>query len=76
MFELLVIALFVWLLVKSIGLAFRLTWGVVKILVGFLMVLALPVLVISLLFLGGIVLLVPVAMLGLAIGIMKACVKV
>ena len=27
MFELLVIAIFIWLLVKSIGLAFKLTWG-------------------------------------------------
>lgn len=76
MFELLVTALFVWLLVKSVGLAFRLTWGVVKIIVGLLMVLALPILAISLLFLGGIVLLIPVAMLGIAIGIMKACMKV
>ena len=30
MFELLTLVIFMWLLVKTIGLAFRLTWGVAK----------------------------------------------
>lgn len=76
MFELLVIAFFVWLLIKTIGLAFRLTWGFVKIVASILMVLALPVLIASLLFAGGIVLLIPVAMIGIAFGIMTACIRV
>ena len=73
MFELLSVIIFTWLFIKAIGFAFRLTWGLAKISAGILMVLALPVLAMSLLFAGGIVLLLPVAMIGLAAGILKAC---
>ena len=45
MFELLTIAIFLWLLVKTIGFAFRLTWGVAKIAASILIGLALPVLI-------------------------------
>ena len=71
MFELFVIVFFVWLLIKTIGLAFKLTWGMAKIAASILMALALPILIVSLLFVGGIVLLIPVAMIGIAFGIMK-----
>ena len=54
MFELLSIAIFIWLLVKSIGLAF-------------------PVLIVCFVFIGGIALLVPVVMIAIAAGILKAC---
>ena len=74
MFELLTLVIFIWLLVKTIGLAFRLTWGVAKIIASILMVLALPVLIICLLFVGGIALLVPVVMIAIAAGILKAVV--
>lgn len=73
MFELLTLIIFVWLLFKAIGLAFKLTWGVAKVIAGILMAIALPVLFICLVFVGGIALLVPVAMIGIAIGILKAC---
>ena len=73
MFELLIIAIFVWLLVKAIGLAFRLTWGVAKIAASILIALAFPVLIVCFVFVGGIALLIPVAMIGLAAGILKAC---
>ena len=73
MFELLTLVIFMWLLVKTIGLAFRLTWGVAKIIASILMVIALPVLIICLLFVGGIALLVPVVMIAIAAGILKAC---
>ena len=73
MFELLTIAIFLWLLVKTIGFAFRLTWGVAKIVASILIGLALPVLILCLIFAGGIVLLVPPVMLAVAAGIMKAC---
>ena len=73
MFELLTIAVFVWLLVKSIGFAFRLTWGVAKIIASILIGLAFPVLILSLLFAGGILLLVPLIMIAIAAGILKAC---
>jgi len=73
MFELLIIAIFIWLLVKAIGLAFKLTWGVAKIAASILIGLAFPVLVVCLLFVGGIALLVPIIMIAIAAGIMKAC---
>ena len=75
MFELLTIVVFVWLLIKTIGLAFKLTWGMVKIVASILMVLALPLLIVCLLFVGGAILIVPVAMIGIAAGIMKSCIK-
>ena len=75
MFELLTIVVFVWLLAKAIGLAFKLTWGMAKIVASVLMVLALPLLIVCLLFVGGAILIVPVAMIGIAAGIMKSCIK-
>ena len=73
MFELLVIAFFIWLLVKSIGLAFKLTWGAAKIVASILIGLAFPVLIVCFVFIGGIALLVPVVMIVIAAGILKAC---
>lgn len=75
MFELLTIVVFVWLTIKAIGLAFKLTWGMAKIIASILMVLALPLLIVCLLFVGGAILIVPVAMIGIAAGIMKSCIK-
>ena len=75
MFELLTIVVFVWLLVKTIGLAFKLTWGMAKIVASILLVLALPLLIVCLLFVGGAILIIPVAMIGIAAGIMKSCIK-
>ena len=74
MFELLTIAIFIWLLVKSIGLAFKLTWGVAKIAASILIGLAFPVLIVCFVFIGGIALLVPVVMIAIAAGILKACI--
>ena len=75
MFELLTIIVFAWLLIKAIGLAFKLTWGMAKIIASILLVLALPLLIVCLLFVGGAILIVPVAMIGIAAGIMKSCIK-
>lgn len=72
MFEILTLVIFVWLLVKAIGLAAKITWGVAKIIAGILMVAALPVLIICLLFVGGIALIIPIAVIGIAVGILKA----
>jgi len=74
MLELLTLVVFAWILIKSIGLMLRLTWGVAKIIAAIIMVLALPVMLVCLLFAGGIALLIPIAMVGLAAGIVKACV--
>ena len=73
MFELLTLAIFLWLFVKAVGLAFRLTWGIAKIVASILIALALPVLIISLIFAGGVLLLIPLVMIAIAAGILKAC---
>lgn len=74
LFELLVIVLFCWLSFKAIGLALSLTWGVAKILASLLFVIAVPVLFMCLLFAGGAILLLPLALIGGAFGLLKACV--
>ena len=74
MFELLTLVFFAWLFVKVIGLTLRMTWGIAKITVSLLIGLALPVLFVSLIFIGGIALLVPIVMIAIAAGIVKACV--
>lgn len=66
---------FVWLMVRTIGLAFQLTWGMAKLAASILMGIALPLLVVSLLFVGGIALIVPVAAIGIVVGVLKACVS-
>ena len=73
MFEFLTTIFFIWLFIKGIGLVFRLTWGTAKIFAGVLMVLSLPLLIGLLIFASGMILLIPVAMVGLAIGILKIC---
>ena len=74
MFELLTLVIFIWLLVKTIGLAFRLTWGVAKVIASILLVIALPVLIICLAFVGGLALMIPIAVIGMTFGLLKACV--
>ena len=76
MFELLSVIVFVWLLIKAISLALKLNWGMAKIIAGILIVLALPMLIVFLLFVGGAILIIPVAMIGIAAGIMKSCIRI
>ncbi len=73
MFTVLMLVLFFWLFLKSLGLAFRLTWGAAKLAGGILMFLALPVLGLCAVFAGGLMLIVPLAMVGIAVAILKAC---
>jgi hypothetical protein len=72
MLEILTIILFCWLFFKAMGLAFRLTWGAAKIVATLLFALAVPALVLCLLFAGGILLLVPVALVAVAFALLKA----
>ena len=74
LFELLVVIIFCWLAFKAIGLALTLTWGAAKILASILFVVAVPVLFICLLFAGGLVLLLPLLLIGGAVGLLKTCV--
>lgn len=73
MFEILMIALFCWLFFQAVRLAFKVTWGLAKIAAVILFVLALPSLVGCLLFAGGFLLLLPIALIALAWGILRAC---
>ena len=73
MFEILISILTICLFFTAIRIAFRITWGVTKIIATVLMVLAIPVFIVCLLFAGGFVLLLPVALIGGAIGLLKTC---
>lgn len=75
MLKLLTIIVFMWLLFKTIGLTLKLTWGAAKIISSILMAFALPLLIVGLLFVGGVVLLVPIVMVCIAAGITKLCIE-
>ena len=74
MLDIVLVVLFVWLFFKALGLAFRMAWGTAKIIASILFAIAVPLLAVCLLFAGGIVLLVPVVLVGAAFGLLKACV--
>jgi len=74
MLDLLTLVLFCWIFYKAIGLAFKAAWGVAKIAAMVLFAVAWPLLIGCLLFAGGLLLLLPVALLAIAFGILKACV--
>ena len=74
MMELLVLILFGWLFFKAVGLALRMAWGTAKIVASLLFALAVPLLILCLVFAGGIVLMLPLALVGAAFGLLKACV--
>lgn len=73
MFELLTVGIFIWLLVKGIGLALKLTWGAARVVASILMALALPLLIVCVVFVGGLALIAPIAVIAIAVGILRAC---
>ena len=73
MFELLVLVLFGWIFFGSIRLMFKVAWGLAKILAVILFIMALPSLIGCLLYTSGVILLLPVALIAIAWGILKAC---
>ena len=72
MLEILTVVLFCWLFFKALGLAFRVAWGTTKLIAALLFVVAVPRLVVCLVFVGGIALLLPLILMGLAFGLLKA----
>ena len=74
MTELLIVILFCWLFFKAMGLAFRMAWGTAKIIASVLFAVAVPLLVLCLVFAGGVFLLLPLALIGIAFGVLKACI--
>ena len=75
MFNIIITVVFIWLMIKAIGFALKLTWGAARIVASILMVIALPVLILFLLFAGGALLLIPLAMVGIAAGVLKSCIN-
>lgn len=73
MFGIIVTIIFFWLFFKSIGLALRMTWGIAKFIASVLFALALPLLLFCLFFAGGLLILVPLGLVALAFGLLKAC---
>ena len=73
MIEILISILAIWLLIKAIGVSFKITWGAAKIIATILMVLAIPIFIVCLIFVGGFFLLIPVALIAGAFGLLKIC---
>ena len=73
MLDLIITVLFCWLFFKALGLTFRLAWGVTKIVAWLLFSIAVPMMVGMLMLAGGLLLLLPLALVGLAFGLVKAC---
>lgn len=67
LFTVIFIAMFFW----TLKLMFKITWGVAKILATVLLVLAIPALVLCLIFAGGFVLLIPIGIVAGVVGIIK-----
>lgn len=74
MFELLVLILFGWMFFGALRVVCKVTWGLAKFAAVILMALALSALLVCLLFAGGVVLLLPVGLVALAWGVVKALV--
>ncbi len=72
MLEIIFTILAVWLFIKAVGLAFKLTWGAAKIAATILLALAVPAFILLLIFAGGFILLLPVALIAGAVGLLKA----
>ena len=74
MLELLTVILFCWLFFKAIGLAFRVAWGTAKVIASLLFVVSVPMLAAGVLLTGGILLLLPLILVGIAFALLKAVV--
>ena len=73
MLELLTIVVFCWLSFKLLGLFFRMAWGAAKLIASILFIIALPLLVLILVSVGGFMLLIPLGLIALALLILDAC---
>lgn len=64
--EIICTVLFSWLFIKVFGPVIKAAWGITKMFASTLLVLALPAMIVCVIFAGGILLLVPIGILGLA----------
>lgn len=74
MLEFILIILFCGLFFKVLKLAFKVAWGATKIAASVLLVIACPMLILGAIFVGGLVLLIPIALIAIAFGLLKACI--
>ena len=72
MLELIITVIALWLLIKAIGLALKITWGATKIVATILITLAVPVFIFCLIFVGGFILLLPTALIAGVLGLLKS----
>ena len=75
MMELIIAVFCLWLFFKCLSLMLRMTWGITKFIASLLFTIALPLLGFCLFFAGGLIILVPLGLLGLAFGLLKAIVS-
>ena len=71
MIDILLTILFICLFFWTIKLIFKLTWGIAKVIAVILMIIALPTLIGGLMVAGGLILLIPIALIIGAIGVVK-----
>lgn len=71
MIDILLTILFICLFFWTIKLIFKLTWGIAKVIAIILMIIALPTLIGGLMVAGGLILLIPIALIIGAIGVVK-----
>lgn len=71
MLEILITIVFCGLALKVAKLAFKVTWGLTKFLAWLLFAVAVPLLIGCLTFAGGLLILVPLGLLGIAFGLLK-----
>ena len=72
MLEIISALLSVWLFVGAVKLIFKMTWGAAKIAASILLAVAIPALILCLIFASGLIVLIPVGLTALAFGIVKA----
>lgn len=73
MFEILCVIAFAWIFFKVLKLFFKIAWGITKIIAMILFITAIPSLLACVFMASGIALLIPVGLVGLAFGILRAC---
>ena len=73
MFEILVTLLSLYFFIGAIKLALKITWGATKIVASILLSLALPVLILCLVFTGGALILIPALFIAGAFALLKKC---
>ena len=71
MIEILLPLFFCWIGFKVLKLLFKVAWGTAKLIASLLFAVAIPALVLCLVFAGGVVLLIPLALIALAFGMLR-----